>query len=100
MLGGGDDLPPGPGDDEITTAAGANFLVGQDLVVMDRRVVSSTHRPSNDRTVDSISWIRLQRNIGREINTINMTETEFNKKKAGKQTFIKNVFKGKTIKII
>ena len=42
----------------------------------------------------------IQKNSGRELNIVNMSEKEFESKKNGKNPFIVNVLKGKTIKII
>jgi len=44
--------------------------------------------------------IRLQGQIDREINVIDLTEKEFAKRKKDKDEFIANVFAGKTVKII
>jgi len=43
--------------------------------------------------------IKLQKEFDREINIIDMTETEFNKKKQ-KDEFLKNIFNDKYIQII
>lgn len=44
--------------------------------------------------------VKLQKDTGREINVINLGSKEFAKKKKDKNPFIRNIFKGKTIKII
>jgi len=43
---------------------------------------------------------KLQKDILREINVTNLSLREFEKKKKGKDYFISNVFKGRTIKLI
>ena len=42
----------------------------------------------------------IQNNSGREINVVNITEPELERKKRGKNSFINNVLSGKTIKLI
>lgn len=43
---------------------------------------------------------QIQKDFGREINVVEMSEKEFNKRKKNKDTFIEDVFKNKFIKII
>ncbi|MBU4512715.1 nucleotidyltransferase domain-containing protein, partial [Patescibacteria group bacterium] len=43
---------------------------------------------------------QIQKDFGREINAVEMTEKEFNKRRKNKDTFIADVFKNKFIKII
>lgn len=43
---------------------------------------------------------RIQRYSGREINTVNMGEDEFNQKRKNNNQFLKQIFSGKTIKLI
>ncbi len=43
---------------------------------------------------------KLSKEINREINTVDMTEKEYLLKKKSGDDFIKNIFKGKTIKLI
>jgi len=42
----------------------------------------------------------IQKSSGREINVVNITESELEHKKRGKNPFISNVFRGKTIKLL
>lgn len=44
--------------------------------------------------------LKLQNNLGREFNIVNMDEKEFTKRKKDKDPFISNVLSGKFIKII
>lgn len=43
--------------------------------------------------------LSLEKDLGREINIVDMTEKEFQSRKKRKDEFIKNIFSGKTIKI-
>jgi len=61
-----------------------------DLLVVGRQSVIETQKAIR----------KIQKEIDREMNIVNMGEAEFRRRKKNKDPFLSNIFSGKTIKII